>query len=83
MLSWVKLELEKLAKECKVQSHYCYNIINSISEIRSMYCLEKDFQINVTIREYEYEKPKIIENYITKICENQQGIKLYLNCVIN
>ncbi|XP_068973508.1 kinetochore-associated protein 1 isoform X2 [Bombus flavifrons] len=68
MLGWVKLQLKKLSETCKIQSHHCNNVIDSINEIKSMYFLKKDFQINVTVEEYQDKKKQILENYVRGLC---------------
>nr|XP_031834424.1 uncharacterized protein LOC116427799 [Nomia melanderi] len=73
MLGWVKLQFQGMSKKYKVQSHYYDSIIVSIAEIKSMYVLKKEFQINISIKEYATEKKKILKNYIEKLCnENIQ-----------
>lgn len=72
MLGWVKLQLKKLSKTCKIQSHHCNNVIDSINEIKSMYFLKKDFQINVTLEEYQDKKKQILQNYVRRLCDSMK-----------
>lgn len=74
MLGWIKLQLEKLSKKCKNQSYHCNNVINSIDEIKSIYYLKKNLEIDVTFEEYQIKKKKILQNYVKKLCD---GIKYF------
>ena len=67
MLGWVKLQLGKLSRKCKIYFNYCNNVINSINKIKSMYFLKKDFQIDITLEEYQIKKKQILQNYIKRL----------------
>lgn len=67
MLGWIKLQLEKLSRKCKIHFNHCHNVINSINEIKSMYFLKKDFQIDITLKEYQIKKKQILQNYIKRL----------------
>ncbi|KOC60522.1 Kinetochore-associated protein 1 [Habropoda laboriosa] len=82
MLGWVKLQLEKLSEKCKMQSHYCKNVINSINEITSMYHLKKIFQLNVTFRKYQIEKKQVLQNYIEKLYNGDENLFIIYKKVI-
>ncbi|XP_017761105.1 PREDICTED: kinetochore-associated protein 1 [Eufriesea mexicana] len=68
MFGWVKLHLKKLLRKYKIQSYYYNNVINNINEIKSIYFLKKDFQINVSLEEYQLKKRQILQNYVEKLC---------------
>ncbi|XP_053980593.1 kinetochore-associated protein 1 [Hylaeus volcanicus] len=67
MLGWVKLQLQEMAKKSKSQSHYCNSVTTSIDEVKSMYFLKKEFQIDITVKEYYTGKKQVLQNYIEKL----------------
>ncbi|XP_012139927.2 kinetochore component rough deal isoform X2 [Megachile rotundata] len=69
MFGWVKLQVEKLSKTCKTHLYYYSNLINNIEEVKSVYFLKKEFQIDITLHEYQTNKKDILDKYIKKSCE--------------
>ncbi|XP_076175419.1 kinetochore component rough deal isoform X1 [Ptiloglossa arizonensis] len=67
MFGWVKLQLEEISKKFKTQSYYCNSVASNIDEVKSIYLLKKEFQINITFKEYQTEKKHILQNFIEKL----------------
>lgn len=72
MLGWIKIQLKKLSKKCKTQSYHCNNVISSIDEIKSIYYLKKNLEIDVTFEEYQIKKKQILQNYVKKLCDGMK-----------
>ncbi|XP_076628517.1 kinetochore component rough deal [Colletes latitarsis] len=85
ILGWVKLQLKEISTKCKTRSHYCNSAVISIDEVKSMYLLKKEFQINITFKEYHTEKSQILRNYVEKVCNDTKNINyvptLYKNVI--
>ncbi|XP_076666441.1 kinetochore component rough deal isoform X2 [Andrena cerasifolii] len=73
MFGWVKLKVEEISKKSKTQLHYGNNVIINIDEIKSLYLLRKQFNINITLKQYYTEKEQILQNYIEQLCNVNMG----------
>ncbi|KZC09900.1 Kinetochore-associated protein 1 [Dufourea novaeangliae] len=73
MLGWVKLQLEEISQKLKAQSHFCNSVIINIDEIKAIYILKKEFQISVTMKEYQLKKKQILQTYIEKLHNEKNG----------
>lgn len=72
MFGWVKLQVKEISKKSKTQLHYCNNVIINIDEVKSLYLLRKQFNINITLKQYYTQKEQILQNYIEQLCNGKE-----------
>lgn len=67
ILSYLEFKMNILLTKSKVDTFRCNNIISTIRSLKSLYTLKKNYNTDVSFKDYRIHKTSVLQNCIIKI----------------
>ncbi|KAG7212947.1 hypothetical protein KM043_002288 [Ampulex compressa] len=78
ILGWIAFRLKQIPIMCKFQLYERDTIINTIEDLKLLCCLKRDYDVNITLKEYYMNKKGVLEKYVTQLCNDMEKGSLSL-----
>lgn len=78
ILGCLEFKIHNLLAQSKVHYFQCNDIIGTIKDLKSLYVLRKDYDIDVSLKDYRTQKLLVLQNCITKLLPGKTSFNILI-----